>query len=239
MADEGREEGLDGGDEIHNERERLVEPEPQTYLHFRQGREPQLASRYTGLILAVFKITFCSLGLWGHRAWNYVPRALFVIICAAQAANQVSTDIKCPYFDCSFYQKFNQTQLQEFLQTRETCFTLFSLAALLSYVIFLGCFIASRRKDSALVSPSLSMTEDVDRMEIVLLFLGFVVIVASFSSAIVLFFNCQSKMNLIQDKLIIATAILIFLAHWASVNTCHVFAISSLTLGKFNVFISF
>ena len=224
------EEFYDASDEVHNENERLVQPRPPTYLRFRQGREPQLARRYTGLILTVFKIIFCSLGLWGHRAWNYIPRVLFVTFCASQAAIQLSFDVGRPFFDC---------RLQEFLQTRHTCFTLFSLAAFLSYVIFLGCFIVSRRKDSALVSPNLSMTEDVDRTEIVLLFVFCVVVVALFLSAIGLLLNVKFKACPIQDldnlqlTYIIAAAIVVFLAHWTSLNTCHVFATSSLTLGKF------
>ena len=227
------EEFFDGRDEVHNENERLVQPRPPTYLHFRQGREQQLARRYTGLILTVFKIIFCLLGLWGHRAWNYIPRVLFVTICAAQAAYQFSSDFGCLFFDCS------QKQPQEFLQTRQICYTVFSLAALLSYVIFLGCLIVSRRKDSALVSPSLSMTEDVDRTGVVLLFVCFLVHVAS--SAIVLSLDFIFKTYPIQANLqltnIIATSAVIVLVHSAAINTCHVFAISSLTLGKFNVLI--
>ena len=85
MAHEGgEEEDRSGGDEVHNERERLVQP--QTYLHFRQRRAPRQASRCT-VILTLFKIIFCSLGLWGHRAWNYIPRVLFITICAAQNNN--------------------------------------------------------------------------------------------------------------------------------------------------------
>ena len=154
-----------------------------------------------------------------------------------KAVIQFSFDIGCPYF--GFLQKVNQTQLQEFLKTRDMCFSVFSLAALLSYAIFLLCVIVSKRKDSALVSPSLSLAEDVDRTEIVLLFLASVVIVASFSSATVLYVDFHFELNplndSVQDALITATAVVVFLAHWASVNTCHVFAVSSLTLGKFNL----
>ena len=78
MAEEGGEEGVDEGDETPNERERLVQPEPPIFMRFRQGREQLAANRCTCLILTVFKIIFCSLGLWGHRAWNYIPRFLFL-----------------------------------------------------------------------------------------------------------------------------------------------------------------
>lgn len=233
MAGNGENEGLGGGDEVHDEREPLVQP---TYLHFRQGRQSQNAGRRSvcsGLILPVFKVFFCSLGLWGHRKWNYIPRVLFVVICITQAGYQISFDCRCPYFD--FYQKvINQKyhkDTNEILQTTEMCFTIFSLAAVLSYSIFLGCLIASRRQDSALVSPSISMAEVVDSMEVVLLFFAFIVIMASFLSGIILLFNFESlTRNVIQDKYIVAPTVV--LTHWASFYTCHVFAISSLTFGK-------
>ena len=82
------------------------------------------------------------------------------------------------------------------------------------------------------------MTEDVDRTEIVLLFVCCVVL---FISAIGLFLNVEFKACPIQDldnlqlTYIIPAVIVQFLAHWTALNTCHVFAISSLTLGKFNV----
>ena len=55
---------IDDLDETQNEREPLLRPESSpTYLHFRPGREPQQANRFTAFVLSVFKVTFCSLGL--------------------------------------------------------------------------------------------------------------------------------------------------------------------------------
>ena len=138
----------------------------------------------------------------------------------------------CGYTVRVTHTKTNQTKRPEFLKTRETCFTLFSLAAFLSYVTFVGCFIVSRSKDSVLVLPTLSLAEDVDKAEMVLLFLGFVVIVASFSSSAVLYGYFQLNQGNLKVRYFITTAVVLFLEHWATVNTCHVFAISSLTLGK-------
>lgn len=131
MADNGEEQGRGGGDGVHNESE-------PPYLRFRQGRQPQNAGGWSvcsALILAVFKVVFCSLGLWGHQKWNYIPRVLFVMICITQAGFQISADCGYPYFDCSNKTHHNKTK--EFLQTRRMCFTIFSLAAFLSYSIFL------------------------------------------------------------------------------------------------------
>jgi len=61
---------------------------------------------------------------------------------------------------------------------------------------------------------------------------------ASFLSGMVLLFSVQLKSNDIQDNLKSAYAVIaaaVVLTHWASFNTCHVFAISSLSLGKYSV----
>ena len=51
---------------------------------FRQGREAQHTNRCIASMLNVFKICFCSLGLWGHQLWNYIPRVLFTLVCIFQ-----------------------------------------------------------------------------------------------------------------------------------------------------------
>lgn len=223
-------------DDENFERVRQLVQREQTHLHFRLGREPQLVNGSTRVILMIFKAIFCSLGLWGHRSWNYFPRVLFVTICAAQAIYQLSIDLKCPYFDCNFYQKHhNLTLLKVFPGTQKTCFSLFSMAALLSYVIFVVCVVTSRRKETVLVSPSESMMADTDKTEVIWLFLAFVGIVSSLLSGLALFLYCELRNYVNRGSSIAFTltaAVIILLAHWASVNTCHAFAISSSALGK-------
>ena len=229
MADKVAEE-----DEGLNEREPLV----------RQGRQPQNPDGWSvcsGLILSVFKVGFCSLGLWGRQRWRYIQyilRALFVMICITQAGYQISFDCSCPFFDCNYYNKtHHQNKTNEFQHTRETCFTIFSLAAFFSYSIFLVCLIASSSQDSAMMTPSKSMAEVVDRKEVTLLFFVFIIIVASFLSGIVLLFTTDfnGKVDHEYVKLIYDIATTVVLIHWASFNTCHVFAISSFSLGKYLV----
>ena len=232
MADDGGEEGLDRT----NESAPLVPP---IYLYFREGRQPQNAGGWSvcsGCILPVFKVIFCSLGLWGHQKWNYIPRVLFVMISITQAVYYFFEDCGCPYFDCSYYRdKAHHNKTDKFLHTGEMCSTIFSLAAYFSYSIFLVCLIASWSKGSAMIPPSKSVADVVDRKEITLLFFAFIVIVALFLSGIVLLFSVNLESNVTEDNLktacVIATAIV--LTHWASFNVCHVFAISSLSLGKY------
>ena len=221
------EERLDELDETQNETEPLLRPESlPTYLHFRLGREPQQASRFTAFARSVFKVTFCSLGLWGHQTWNFIPRVVFSTICIFPAVYWLGDD----FFN------FNGIPRQDYRDTENTYLTILSLGALLSYVVFIGCFITARRKDSALVSPSEAMMADIQRKDVFLLFLAFVFIIISFLSSLVLSYT-KEPANIpfrfdVRFKIEEAAIAAQFLAHWASVITCHVFAVSSFTLGK-------
>ena len=75
---------------------------------------------------------------------------------------------------------------------------------------------------------------DVDgRKEITWLFFLFIIIMALFISGIVLLFSAQFKRNHDNLKSRYVIAATVVLIHWASFNTCHVFAMSSLSLGKY------
>ncbi|XP_068741692.1 uncharacterized protein [Montipora capricornis] len=166
------------GDEALYEVKRLLHPIAPIYEHFRVGRETRNPNKCTRLAWFGFKV-FCLFGLWGHQAWNYILRVVFSVICLYQA---VFVLVSSDFILCAV-NKTEQTATRIFYCV--TC-----AAAVISYVVFVGSFIAAKRKDSALVSPSQSMV-DVYRV------------------------------------------VTIILAHLASVNTCHIFAINSLALGTF------
>lgn len=160
-----------------------------------QDRQPQNVggcSKCSGLLFPFFKVVFSSLGLWGHQKWKYIPRALFFIFGLTQAVYQIFVDYGCPYFDC----KYNTTQQKiDFRPTRETCFTIFSVAASLSYSVFIACLIAYGSEDSVSMSPSKSMLDVDSRKEITWLFFLFIIIMALFLSGMVLLFIAQFKRN--------------------------------------------
>jgi len=202
-----------------------------------QDQQPQNVggcSKCSGLLFPFFKVVFSSLGLWGHQKWNYISRALFFIFGLTQAVYQIFVDDGCLYFDCNY----NATQQKnDFRPTRETCFTIFSVAACLSYSVFIACLIAYGSEDSVSMSPSKSMLDVDSRKEITWLFFLFIIIMALFLSGMVLLFSNQFKKNDhhffydIGDVI----AVTVVLTHWASFNTCHVFAMSSLSLGKYSI----
>ena len=199
------EEGChDRGDEALAEEEPLLRPP--TYLNFRLGRETQRNRRRTGFVQPAFKVCFCSLGLWGHRAWSYIPRVFVSAVCICQAVFEFETEKK--------YQGF---------------YELSSTAAVLSCLVFIGCFMVAKRKDSNLVPPSQTMMEDIHTMELFFLFFAFVFIYVIPSLLVFIFFLRMPENN----EIFITTGVVaVFLAHWASVNTCNVFAVSSFALGK-------
>lgn len=167
------EEGLNGRDEVHTETEPLLHQvqRPQfRYLNFRVGREPLRVSKSTKFVRLVLKFCFCSLGLWGHQAWNYILRVLFSAICVYQAFFETHLIVGCPLFDCDF-NTTEQTHKDD-LQTGKTFYLLLSVAAIISYLSFIGCLVAAKRKDSALASPSQSMM-DIDSVDVYLLFVAF------------------------------------------------------------------
>jgi len=79
------------------------------------------------------------------------------------------------------------------------------------------------------------MIEDCDKTAILWLFFGFVGFLSSLFIGLTLFLYLRlyNNNNTYLSKLFIGyTAVSVILALWASVNTCHAFAVSSSSLGK-------
>ena len=157
----GQQEVVEGNavaNEELDEEQPLIRPPGPTYVHFRHGREPQDVDKCNEFVLNIFKVSFSSLGLWSHQVWNYIPRVLVVAICVYQAIYDFYVVLGCHGFDCSFLQ--NSTDPKKHSHHRDdrqlanAVYTIVSLAAVVSYVLFIGCFIVAQRKDSALVAPS-------------------------------------------------------------------------------------
>lgn len=233
MAEEPR----DSTGEVHDnpEMEPLILPRRPTYLNFRL-QEQQVISRCTRFILAVFKVSFCSLGLWGYQWWNYIPRILFMVVCIYQVVYRMYVDCGCPNLNCHFIQNLtdNTTIHKDDVATGNTVFTIVSLATLISYPCFIASFIVAKRKDSALVPPAESLMEYLNETDVVLLFIAFVCIILSFMGVGASFYKLPASNQLrgphFTTTVVTGTGAQI-LAHWASINTCHVFAVSSSTIG--------
>ena len=209
MEDDGVMEG--------NEEEPLLPHQQPTYLNFRLGRQEENIDKCTGFVLAVFKFCFCSLGLWGHQAWSYIPRVLVSAICIFQAVYG---------FHGVFGARMHMPELP--LST--------SLSPVISYLLFIGCLIIAKWKKSAIVDPSESMMNGLKRKNVWLLCFAFFLITV--------FLLCDAVLSYVMmldetfgNQLKGANIHVIgqgafYLAQWAAYSTCFVFAISSFALGK-------
>ena len=240
----GRGTDDEGSNESRNERRPLLPRQTQAVGLdiFRPGREGQETDKCTGIVLVVFKVFFCSLGLWGHQAWNYIPRVLLGAICICEGIIVLYINVlpDCFHMD---YENLTDEKNQPFRygnKVGDMDIIIISIAAIISYFVFIGCFMAAKGKDSAFVSPSQSLPNHVSKKETIVLFIAFIVVtLLLLSSSIGLFYKRRSKnpaeIHQAENSfctLLAATGVAAqFLLRFVSVNTCHVFAVSSFALG--------
>ena len=93
-----------GQDEVMEDNNALANDEEQPLIQLRLGRDQQDDDKCKGFVLNIFKVSFCSLGLWSHQAWNFIPRVLVSAICVYQAVYDFYVVLGCHGFDCSFLQ---------------------------------------------------------------------------------------------------------------------------------------
>ena len=221
--------------EGNDEEEPLLPRQQPTEFNFRIGREEKDTDKFTGFALTVFKVCFCSLGLWGHQAWNYIPRVLVSAICVYQAVYDFYVVLGCRGFDCGFLQNSTDKKPhhKDDRKIANAVYTIASLAAVISYLLFIACFIVAKRKSSALVPPSESMVNDLDGKVVLWLFFAFLAITMFHLFSIAVFYAIiwRQPRNSYFD--ILATGVgAQFFAHWTGITTCHVFAVSAFALGK-------
>jgi len=233
-----QDEVMEGNNALANDEEQhLIPPPPPTYVYFRLGREQHDVDKRKGFVLNIFKVTFCLLGLWSHQAWNFIPRVLVTAICVYQVVYDFYVVLGCHGFDCSFLQNSTDSKKpshhKDDRHIANTVYTIVSLAAVVSYVLFIGCFIVARRKDSALVAPSESLQEDLETPNVWCLYFAFVIITVLYLTSVAMFYAIiwSQPRNSYFD--ILATGVgMQLLAQWTAITTCHVFAVSSFTLGE-------
>ena len=115
--------------------------------------------------------------------------------------------------------------------------TIFAMGSIFSYLVFVGSFMAAKRKVSALVTPSQSISKDIEKRGAFVLFLALLISALLLLCSALLYFKILHDNVIIEEtycKTLVATGEAAkFLLHWVSVVTCHIFAVSSLALGSF------
>lgn len=237
--------------EQNDERVKIVQPnEPNATIEsteqndqtifdrFREGRGHQAIGGFPRILLSVLKYSFIMLGLWGYPCWNwrsYIPRILFLVISFYQVVYRMYIDFGCPNFDCHFKPNLTSDKtLHGVVTTGNTVFTIVSFAALISYIFFIGSFFTVSRLDSALVHPSETLMGDINKSDAWLLFLSYVLIIVSFVGLGASLYTLPKGSEIRDPHYTIAaitgTGAQLFV-HVASINTCQVFAVSSLAIG--------
>ena len=213
-------------------------PNERTYLGLRRNRQPQDVNGCYRYLLKIVKITFCALGLWSHRAWNYIPRVLVGLICIYQAVYDFYVVLGCHGFDCSFLQNSTDSKKPSHHKddrgVANAVYTIGSLAAVISYLFFIRCFIVAKQKNSAMVAPSDLLMEDLTGTDCWWLRLIFTSITMLYLSSVAVFYAIiwisQPKDSYFT---FLATGVgAQFFAQWTAITTCHVFGVSSFAVGE-------
>ena len=222
--------------EGNEEQQPLLPRQETTSDNFRDDREQQESDKFSRIMLGIFKFCFCSLGLWSHQAWNYIPRVIVGIICIYQAVYDFYVVLGSRGFDCGFLQNStdkNSSHQKGDRQLSNAVYTIVSLAAVISYLLFIGCFVVAKRKDSALVPPSETMMRDLDRKDVWWLSFAFFLITALYLCSVAVFYAIvwSQPRGSYFDELTTGVGSQFF-AQWTAITICHVFAVSSFTLGE-------
>ena len=202
---------------------------------FREGRGQQAIGVFPLILLTVLEYSFSLLGLWGYQCWNWIFRILFLVISFYQVVYRMYIDFGCPNFDCHFKPNLTSDKtLHGVVATGNTVFTIVSFAALISYIFFIGSFFTASRLDSALVCPSETLKRDINKSDAWLLFLAYILIIVSFVGLGASLYTLPKGSEIRDPHYTIAaitgTGAQLFV-HVASINTCQVFAVSSLAIG--------
>ena len=237
MADEGLEYEIppSHSEPANSETEPLLSPTQSTFEKFRDGRETHQPSRWIRLTLAAFEVCFCLLGLWGHRAWNNIPRVLLVIVCVYYL---ISVTVCWPLQPCSNNRNLTEPDkrkchINEMLLMGDVTL---AMASILSCLSFIFCCAATKCKELVLFSPS--EPRDIDKADIFILFLAFlitnVLLAVSFVFSYLIDFSASPPLpdNLFCNKGSSTIHVTFFFLQWVSLNICHIFAACCFALGK-------
>ncbi|XP_020907649.2 uncharacterized protein LOC110245702 [Exaiptasia diaphana] len=186
-----------------------------------------------------------SLCLYNPSGWGLIFSFILALICIFQLVYDLFVVSGCPGFDCGFLVKTIEAKpnasaphRSSFRKTSNTVYTLASVGGLFSYTLLLLSLmlILNRRRKYAnkAIGPSDALYEDLTNTQIKIIFTSQVILTFLFVSAVVLFGI------LVRDQprdgwyfyLMITGVAAQFIAQWAAIVGCHVFAISSLSLGK-------
>ena len=239
--------GLGGEDEIYNEpNESETQPlvpcppePPAAYEKFLAGRERQQPKRWIIPAQFALKVSFWSLGMWGHPVWKYfaqtflvIAAIIFFVFSVILIAYSRDPSQFCPP-DSNF----------------SLCCYRFTVAVLFTTTIplclaFIVCHIVGKSSTSALVCPPQFLIKETHKAVIFMSFLAFLAMNASFSVnvytvSVLNYRNIGSNASSTHNdslpwsaKRFMVLPAAEFLFSWFLLNICHVFAAICIVLGR-------
>ena len=241
--------GLGGEDEICNEsNERETEPllalppePPAAYEKFLAGRERQQLKRWIIPAQFALKVSFWSLGMWGHRVWKYfaqtflvIAAIIFFVFSVILIANRRDPSQFCPPDSNFTLCCYHYAVASLFVTTIPLC------------LAFIACHIVGKSSTSALVCPPQFLIKETHKAVIFMSFLAFLAMNAVLSVKV--FYTVQSVLNYTVTEssassthndslprsakvfMVILSAESLF--SWLLLNICHVFAAICIVLGR-------
>ena len=232
-------EGLAAEEEIHNEpNERETEPllafppePPAAYEKFRVGRERQQPKRWITPAQFALKVSFWSLGLWGHRAWKYIAHTLLVIVFVFLIIASACVAGPSAFYPISCKSTNLTEKERTFCYQRKFTYIVHAIevtASFLSYLVFAACYVVGKRTTSALVCPPQVLIKETGKPVIFVLFLAFLVMSVLISASLMVLPFIPAKIY----PSIVIEGVLESFSLWVSLNVCHIFASICIVLGR-------
>lgn len=243
--------GLGGEDEIRNEpndwerpndreREPLLPRPPPVYERFLAGRERQEPKRWIIPAQFALKVSFWSLGMWGHRVWKYFAQT--VLVMAAIILFVFSVILTAYSSDLS--QMCSPDSNFTLCRRRFTVDVLFAITIPLC-LAFIACHIVGKSSESALVCPPQFLIKETHNAVIFMSFLAFLAMNAAFSVNVFYTASVPNDMDIGSNassthndslpwsaKFFMVLPAAEFFSHWLQLNICHVFAAICIVLGR-------
>ena len=205
-----------------------------TLSHFRSLRIGQ-QSRSAKFSKAAFKLASYLMGLWKPTKMNFIICLVIGLICLYQLVYDLYIVIACPGSDCGFVKNATESKNAPKTDraTENTVYTLGSLGAAASYLLLVVSLLLMDRRNNRALAPSQAI-DDLSRTHTCILCASFALNFLVFASSVSLFYVivCSSQPGGTFFYILLTGVGCQLVAQWASIVGVHVFATSSLALGK-------
>lgn len=206
--------------------------------NFRTGRNEQ-PTRFTKASRILLKLVSQSSGLWKPSKCNICVCIIFGLICLYQLIYDLYIVIGCEGFDCGFVNNVTEAKNvhKSDRATENTVYTLGSLGAATSYICLVVSLLMLGSKNKKALEPCQAI-KDLSETQHCILCTSISFCFLCFASSVAVFYTivCLSQPKGKFFYILLTGVGGQFIAQWASIVGVHVFAVSSLALGKLNVY---